>query len=215
MTTIEFLFDFGSPTTYLAHQRLPAVVARTGATVDYVPVLLGGLFKATGNASPAMVPAKGRYMNADMARFAGREGIVLNPNPFFPINTLSLMRIAAGLKDDPRFMAYVDAVFDAMWAAPVNMGDPVVAAATLGRGRLRPGRAVRAGGRPGGQGPAQVGDRGGGGARRVRGADLLRGRRDVLRAGPARLGRGGSNPMKRPGGSLRRASVRSRPGGPG
>ncbi len=131
MSSIEFLFDFGSPTTYLAHKRLPAVVARTGATVDYVPVLLGGLFKATGNASPATVPAKGRYMNADMARFAGREGIVLTPNPFLPINTLSLMRIAAGLKEDPRFMAYVDAVFDAMWARPVNMGDPAVAAATL------------------------------------------------------------------------------------
>lgn len=131
MSTIEFLFDFGSPTTYLAHKRLPAVVARTGVTVDYVPVLLGGIFKATGNASPAMVPAKGRYMNADMARFAGREGIVLTPNPFFPINTLSLMRIAAGLTDDPRFMAYVDAVFDAMWAKPVNMGDPAVATAAL------------------------------------------------------------------------------------
>ena len=60
MTTVEFLFDFGSPTTYLAHKRLPGLVERTRATVDYVPVLLGGLFKATGNASPAAVPAKGR-----------------------------------------------------------------------------------------------------------------------------------------------------------
>ncbi len=131
MSTIEFLFDFGSPTTYLAHKRLAGVVARTGATVDYVPVLLGGIFKATGNASPAMVPAKGRYMNADMARFAGREAITLMPNPFFPINTLAMMRIAAGLKDDPRFMAYVDTVFDAMWAKPVDMGDPAVAGAVL------------------------------------------------------------------------------------
>ena len=137
MSRIEFLFDFGSPTTYLAHKRLREIIAR-GAAVDYVPVLLGGIFKATGNASPAMVPAKGRYMNVDMARFAGREGIVLNPNPFFPINTLTLMRIAAGLKDDPRFMAYVDAVFDAMWAAPVNMGDPAVAAAALGAAGFDP-----------------------------------------------------------------------------
>lgn len=129
-TTIEFLFDFGSPTTYLAHKRLREVISR-GAHVDYVPVLLGGIFKATGNASPAMVPAKGRYMNADMARFAGRHGIVLASNPFFPINTIVLMRIAAGLKDRPGFMPYVDAVFDAMWQAPRNMGDPEILAATL------------------------------------------------------------------------------------
>ncbi len=131
MTTVEFLFDFGSPTTYLAHKRLPGLVERTGATVDYVPVLLGGLFKATGNASPAAVPAKGRYMNVDMDRFAARHGIDLKPNPFFPINTITLMRIAAGLKGDPRFMPYVEAVFDAMWADERNMGDPEVLAAVL------------------------------------------------------------------------------------
>ena len=126
MTTVAFLFDFGSPTTYLAHKRLPGLVERTGATVDYVPVLLGGLFKATGNASPAAVPAKGRYMNVDMDRFAARHGIDLKPNPFFPINTITLMRIAAGLKGDARFMPYVEAVFDAMWAEERNMGDPAV-----------------------------------------------------------------------------------------
>ncbi|TRW17443.1 2-hydroxychromene-2-carboxylate isomerase [Glacieibacterium frigidum] len=135
---IEFLFDFGSPTTYLAHKRLPAIIARTGATVDYVPVLLGGVFKATGNASPVSVPAKGAYMNADMGRFAAREGIVLNFNPHFPINTLQLMRIAAGLKDDARFEAYVDATFDAMWAQPVNMGDPAAAAAAFAAAGLDP-----------------------------------------------------------------------------
>lgn len=126
MKTVEFLFDFGSPTTYLAHKRLPGLVERTGATVDYVPVLLGGLFKATGNASPAAVPAKGRYMSVDMDRFAVRHGIDLKPNPYFPINTITLMRIAAGLKGDPRFMPYVEAVFDAMWADERNMGDPAV-----------------------------------------------------------------------------------------
>lgn len=135
---IEFLFDFGSPTTYLAHKRLPAILGRTGATVAYVPILLGGIFKATGNASPVGVPAKGAYMNADMARFAAREAIVLNFNPHFPINTLPLMRIAAGLQDDPRFMTYVDATFDAMWAAPVNMGDPAVAAANFAAAGLDP-----------------------------------------------------------------------------
>jgi 2-hydroxychromene-2-carboxylate isomerase len=128
---VQFLFDFGSPTTYLAHKRIPEIVARTGIVFDYVPILLGGVFKATGNASPAMVPAKGRYMNEDMARFAARFGVELNFNPFFPINTVTLMRGAAGYRGDPRFGAYVDAVFDAMWKTPVNMGDPAVLAGVL------------------------------------------------------------------------------------
>lgn len=130
-STVEFLFDFGSPTTYLAHRRLKGVAARTGATVDYVPILLGGVFKATGNASPAMVPAKGHYMNADMARFAARDGIMLTLNPYFPINTITLMRVATGLGGDPRFDVYVDAVFDAMWAQPQDLGDVEVLAAML------------------------------------------------------------------------------------
>jgi 2-hydroxychromene-2-carboxylate isomerase len=121
--TVEFLFDFGSPASYLAYKRLPALAARTGATVDYSPMLLGGVFKATGNASPAAVPAKGRWMNADLARFARRHGVEFNRNPHFPINTLHLMRGAAGLADDTRFAAYVDAVFDAMWRAPMNLAD--------------------------------------------------------------------------------------------
>lgn len=122
--TLQFLFDFGSPASYLAYKALPDLVARTGADIDYVPVLLGGVFKATGNASPATIPAKGRWMNADLGRWAARRGTSFNRNPHFPINTMHLMRGAAGLKDDPRFAAYVEAVFDAMWSEPKNLGDP-------------------------------------------------------------------------------------------
>jgi 2-hydroxychromene-2-carboxylate isomerase len=136
--TLEFLFDFGSPASYIAYKRLPPIVARTGALVDYVPMLLGGVFKATGNASPAEIPAKGRWMNADLARFAKRDGVVFNRNPYFPINTLHLMRGAAGLLDDGRFMAYVEAVFDAMWKDPRNLGDPAELAPVLARAGLTP-----------------------------------------------------------------------------
>jgi 2-hydroxychromene-2-carboxylate isomerase len=129
--TVRFLFDFGSPTTYLAHKRIPAIVARSGIVFDYVPILLGGVFKATGNASPVTVPAKGRYMNADMARYAAKYGVSLAMNPFFPINTITLMRGAAAFRGDPRYGAYIDAVFDAMWKTPVNMGDPAVLASVL------------------------------------------------------------------------------------
>jgi len=129
--TVEFLFDFGSPTTYLAHKRIPAITARSGIKFDYVPILLGGVFKATGNASPVTVPAKGRYMNADMGRFAAKYGVQLAMNPFFPINTISLMRGAAGFRGKPRYAGYIDTIFDAMWQNPVNMGDPEIVAAKL------------------------------------------------------------------------------------
>jgi 2-hydroxychromene-2-carboxylate isomerase len=134
--TLEFLFDFGSPASYIAYKRLPPIVARTGAMVDYVPMLLGGVFKATGNASPASIPAKGKWMNADLARYAKKYGVTFNRNPYFPINTLHLMRGATGLLDDGRFMAYVEAVFDAMWREPKNLGDPAELVPVLHRAGL-------------------------------------------------------------------------------
>jgi len=132
--TVEFLFDVGSPASYIAFKRLPDVAARTGATIDYQPFLLGGVFKATGNASPATIPAKGRWTSIDLDRFARRYNIPFNRNPFFPINTLHLMRGAAGLQDDPRFMGYLTAVFEAMWKDPKNLGDPAEMVPVLERG---------------------------------------------------------------------------------
>lgn len=134
--TVEFLFDVGSPASYIAYKRLPEIAARTGATVLYRPFLLGGVFKATGNHSPAEIPAKGRWSSLDLAKFAARYGVPFARNPFFPINTLHLMRGAAGLQDDPRFMAYLDAVFDAMWNTPKNLGDPAEMAPVLARARV-------------------------------------------------------------------------------
>ena len=131
---IEFWFDFGSPTTYLAHTQLPQLAADTGARIQYMPMLLGGVFKATGNQSPVLVPAKGRWMGGDLVRFARRYGVPFTFNPHFPINTLTLMRGAVGLqmRQPDRFMRYVDAVFHALWVEPVNLGDATVLAATLG-----------------------------------------------------------------------------------
>jgi 2-hydroxychromene-2-carboxylate isomerase len=131
--TVEFFFDVGSPTTYLAWTQLPALCAQTGAELVYRPMLLGGVFQATGNASPANVAAKGRYMDADMSRFARRYGVPLASNPFFPINTLMLMRGATGaqLRAPERFQDYLRGVFHAMWVAPQNLNDPAVSAAAL------------------------------------------------------------------------------------
>jgi 2-hydroxychromene-2-carboxylate isomerase len=133
MKQVEFFFDVGSPTTYLAWTQLPALCAQAGAELVYRPMLLGGVFQATGNASPATVPAKARYMDADMARFARRYGVPLASNPFFPINTLLLMRGATGaqLRAPERFEAYLRGVFHAMWVEPQNLNDPATAAAAL------------------------------------------------------------------------------------
>jgi 2-hydroxychromene-2-carboxylate isomerase len=136
MKTIEFWFDFGSPTTYLAHTQLPRIARETGAQLLYKPMLLGGVFKATGNASPVSVPAKGRWMNRDIARWAARYGAPFVFNPHFPINTLTLMRGATGLqmRQSPNvFARYVDAVFDAMWVQPRNLGDAGELAAVLAK----------------------------------------------------------------------------------
>lgn len=129
--TIEFLYDFGSPASYLAHCRLQGVAARTGATVAHVPILLGAVFKATGNASPVACPAKGRYVGIDLLRFAARDGVPFVMNPHFPINTMPLMRLAAALQDDPRYLRFVDFMFDAMWHYPRNLGDPAEVAGVV------------------------------------------------------------------------------------
>lgn len=129
---VEFYFDVGSPASYLAWTQIAQLAERHGAEVVYQPMLLGGVFKATGNASPASVPAKGRYTRIDFERFARRYEVPFAQNPFFPINTMQLMRGAVALLDGDQFQPYVDAVFRAIWVEGQNMGDPDVVARVLG-----------------------------------------------------------------------------------
>jgi 2-hydroxychromene-2-carboxylate isomerase len=130
---VEFYFDFGSPTSYLAWTQLPAIVEQAGAELLWRPVLLGGIFQATGNASPVSVPAKGRWMLQDLGRFARRYGVPLSMNPHFPVNTLQLMRGAVGMQRGmpERFHDYVTAIFQAMWMGQANLGDAAVTASVL------------------------------------------------------------------------------------
>jgi 2-hydroxychromene-2-carboxylate isomerase len=127
----EFHFDFGSPNAYLAHRVIPAIESRTGARFRYIPVLLGGVFKATGNRSPAEAFAgihnKIAYERAETERFIRRhriEGFVRNP--FFPVNTLQMMRGAAAAELDGGLDRYVGAMFHHMWEAPKKMDEPDV-----------------------------------------------------------------------------------------
>jgi 2-hydroxychromene-2-carboxylate isomerase len=122
---VEFLFDFGSPTAYLAYTQLPKIAADRNTEIVWRPILLGGVHKASGNASPITVPAKGRWMFDDLKRWAKRYGVEFQMNPHFPINTIALMRTAVGvqMKKPELFMRYVDVVYKAMWAEARNMGD--------------------------------------------------------------------------------------------
>lgn len=127
---VEFYFDFGSPYAYLAYQELPRVAARTGATIAWRPMLLGGVFKATGNHSPMEIPAKSQWSNGDLQRWARRYGAPFRHNPHFPVNTLALMRGAVGYQrrardgDDSEFQRYVAAIYRAMWEDGKNLNDP-------------------------------------------------------------------------------------------
>lgn len=144
--TVEFHFDFGSPNAYLAHRVLPGLAARTGAEIVYVPVLLGGIFKATGNRSPfeafAGVKAKMDYERLEIRRFIQRHGLTAyRLNPHFPVNTLMMMRGAVAAQMDGQLMPYAEACFRAMWEEEKKMDDPdvfraVLAAAGLDGARL-------------------------------------------------------------------------------
>ncbi len=138
---LEFFFDFGSPASYLAWTQVPRIRAATGATVIWRPMLLGGLFNATGNASPAMVPAKGLYMLKDLPRFARRYGVEFRHNTHFPINTLTLMRIATGVQHHApeKFDDVVGLIFRAMWVDGRNLGDSQTLISVLAQGGHMPG----------------------------------------------------------------------------
>ncbi|MGJ7517195.1 2-hydroxychromene-2-carboxylate isomerase [Pseudomonas baetica] len=138
--TVEFLFDLGSPATYLAYTQLPKICEQTDSQLIYVPILLGGVFKATGNATPAAIPAKGRYMFQDLDRYAKRYGVPLKFNPHFPINTLMLMRAVTGMqmRHPERFATFIDCLFKALWVDGRSLDEPATVAAVLIEGGFNP-----------------------------------------------------------------------------
>jgi len=136
MKQIEFLFDYGSPFSYLADTQLPALAARTGARVVYTPILLGGVLKATGNSSPIAVPAKGRYMSIELKRWAQRYRIAELINKFFQINTMKLMRGAIASQQLGLFERYHAVIFPAFWREGLNLGDDEVVTRVIEAGGL-------------------------------------------------------------------------------
>lgn len=133
---VEFHFDFGSPNAYLSHLIIPRIEQRSGAKFEYVPILLGGVFKLTNNRSPvesyAGIRNKLPYEQLETRRFIAKHGIAnFTFNPFFPVNTLALMRGAIAAQRVGVFVHYVDEMFRHMWAQPRKMDDPEVLRATL------------------------------------------------------------------------------------
>ena len=135
-TAPQFLFDFGSPNAFLSHEAIPAIERRSGVKFEYVPILLGGIFKATNNRSPAETLAgvknKPEFQRLETERFVRRFQV--KPyvwNPLFPVNTLNLMRAAVAAQLEGVFEKYVEAAFHHMWVEPKKMDDPEVAAKAL------------------------------------------------------------------------------------
>jgi 2-hydroxychromene-2-carboxylate isomerase len=132
----QFMFDFGSPNAFLSHEAIPAIEKRSGVKFEYVPILLGGIFKATNNKSPAETLAgvknKREFHAIETERFVKRFAVKSYTwNPFFPVNTLNLMRAAVAAQFDGVFEKYIDAAFHHMWDEPKKMDDPEVAIKAL------------------------------------------------------------------------------------
>ncbi len=145
MNEIEFHFDFGSPNAYLAHRVIPEIEKRAGARFRYVPILLGGVFKATNNRSPAEafgdIRNKREFHELETRRFLARYGISdFRRNPFFPVNTLTLMRGSVAARHEGSFERYVEVVFHKMWSEPKKMDEPEVIRAVLDENGLDAGR---------------------------------------------------------------------------
>jgi 2-hydroxychromene-2-carboxylate isomerase len=136
MPALEFHFDFGSPNAYLAHRVIPAIEQRIGAHFECVPVLLGGVFKATNNRSPAEafrdIRNKREFQALETQRFLLRHGIAdFRRNRFFPVNTLLIMRGTVAARRAGCFERYIAVMFHKMWSEPKKLDDPEVVRAVL------------------------------------------------------------------------------------
>ena len=120
---VDFYFDYGSPATYLAWTQIDKIIKNANAELNMIPMLLGGVFKETGNSSPAFIPAKSKWMNKDLKKHAQIYGVDYNSNSFFPINTLNLMRGAIAARKMNIFEQYSEAIFTGIWVKDVNLGD--------------------------------------------------------------------------------------------
>ena len=129
--TVDFYYDYGSPTAYLAWTQLPALCAKYNATLNYRPILLGGVFKATGNSTPVNIKPKGKWLFDDISRYANRYDVPFMMNPHFIINSMTMMRGAVWAKNTGVLEFYNKALFEATWANELDTGDSSVVSLSL------------------------------------------------------------------------------------
>jgi 2-hydroxychromene-2-carboxylate isomerase len=132
--TVEIWYDYGSPASHIGYFGLKAVAAETGAIIDHHPMLLGGVFQATGNQSPVLIEAKGKWMLGDLKAHADKWGIPFEMNPHFIFNTMPIMRGAVVALRRDEIERYSDAMFNAVWRDGKNMADPAEIGAVLTEG---------------------------------------------------------------------------------
>jgi 2-hydroxychromene-2-carboxylate isomerase len=142
----EFMFDVGSPNAYLAHKVLPEIERRTGVSFNYIPVLLGGIFKATNNKSPmvafADVPNKLAYEQLELTRFVKKHGMAFTFNPHFPVNSLLVMRVLTAAQLEGNLTACLNAAMHHMWEAPKKLDDVEVLRGALAESGLDAGHLI-------------------------------------------------------------------------
>lgn len=136
--SVDFYYDYGSPASYLAWTRMPALCHMYGAELVYKPILIGGIFKITGNVSPVMIEPKGRWFFDDMARFAAHYGVPFVKNPYFIINSLPLMRGALWAEREGRLEDFNRVMFEACWVEERNLNDPDEIKAVVKEGGFDP-----------------------------------------------------------------------------
>ncbi|MGB5092739.1 MAG: 2-hydroxychromene-2-carboxylate isomerase [Parvibaculum sp.] len=141
--SVEFYFDYASPTAYLAWTQLPLIARRTGATIIWKPMFLGGVMQGTGNQPPGTFPPRGKWMSIDLPRWARRYGVPFAFNKHFPVMTLPALRITAGLEGSGEYLPWIDAVFIASWVDGKNAADPAVLAELAVKIGLDPDMAAR------------------------------------------------------------------------
>ncbi len=124
--TVDFYYDYGSPTAYLAWTQLPAICEKHNATLNYKPILLGGVFKGTDNQSPVVIKPKGKWLLDDVARYAKHYGVSYAMNPHFIVNTMPAMRGAMWAQASGQLEAYNTAMYTAMWADQKDIAQPDV-----------------------------------------------------------------------------------------
>jgi 2-hydroxychromene-2-carboxylate isomerase len=146
--SVDFYYDYGSTASYLAWTQLPKICVQAGATINYKPMLLGGVFKSTGNPSPMLVEAKAAYLKTDIARYAEHYGVPYAMNPHFPLNTVGIMRGALWAAATEHLEQYNKAMFEAVWVEQKNMADPEVITQVLEKAGFEAKPIIEATGQP-------------------------------------------------------------------